>query len=370
MSAPHPAITADTSCRLLEVDFSGIEAVITGWYLHRHEIDAVGAPLYIRMARLGIHAGVAAMAAGKPVDWSQSDEDVRAYLKEIKKVHADLYDPCKRVVHGNNFGMSIHGMVEKFPQYFATLKVAETFQGHYYALAPGLPKWHLALRQHAQKHGWLGGVALKGSAPSIWTHPYGYRHAFWDVLSLRPVKDYDALKWLRDPKRAWRIQRLHGRYFASAMGGDANRVIAFYPQSTAAGRLKEVQLRLFLPDSPDYIGDAYFGRTPLLVPIHDSLVMQIPNRAWDRVVERVIRVMQDPSEKLPIPASWGWGPYLPIGISAKAGKNWAPADGNNPQGMAEIPVPVWLYQEPDAPVLPREGEGDVDDWKALERSVA
>lgn len=370
MSAIHPGITADVSCRLLEVDFSGIEAVLTGYYLYRHEIDPVGAPLYIRMARLGIHAGVAGVAAGEPVDWSASDDDCRKQIKHIKSTFPDLYDPAKRTVHANNFGMTTHGMVEKFPKFFPTIKHAEKFQDHYYQLAPGLPKWHLALRQHAHKHGWLGGVALEGSAPSIWTHPYGYRHAFWDVLSLKPVNEFTARKWLRDPRRAWRIQSLHGRWFASGMGGDANRVIAFYPQSTAAGRLKEAQLRLFLPDSPDYIGDAYFGRTPLLVPIHDSLLLHVPNRAWDRVVETVIRVMQDPSERLPIPAAWGWGPSLPIGISAKAGKNWAPKDAGNADGMTEIPVPLWAYSPPDDPVLPREGEGEFDDWKALERTVA
>ena len=370
MSAPHPARSADVSCRLLEVDFSGIEAVLTGFFLHRHAIDPAGAKTYIRMARLGIHAGVAGLAAGDPVDWSKSDDECRAHIKYIKKTYDDLYDPAKRTVHANNFGMTTHGMVEKFPKFFPTIKHAQKFQDFYYALAPGLPKWHLALRRHAHDTGWLGGAALPDQPPSIWTHPYGYRHAFWDVMSLRPCNEYQARKWLRDPKRAWRVKSLHGRFFTIAMGGDANRVIAFYPQSTAAGRLKEVQLRLFLPDSPDYIGDAYFGRTPLLVPIHDSLVLHVPNRIWDRVVETVIRVMQDPSPMLPIPEAWGWGPYLPIGISAKAGRNWAPAGAGNPDGMTEIPVPVWAYQPPDDPVLPREGEGELDDWRALERSVA
>lgn len=370
MSAPHPALAADVSCRLLEVDFSGIEAVLTGWYLHRHAIDPAGAKTYIRMARLGIHAGMAALAASKPVDWTWEDAYIRKYLKEIKAEYPELYDPCKRTVHANNFGMTTHGMVEKFPKFFPTIKHAEKFQTFYHTLAPGLPKWHQAIRRHAHETGTLGGASLPNVEDTIWTHPYGYRHAFWDVMALRPVNEFDARKWLADPRKAWRVKHLHGRYFTMSMGGDANRVIAFYPQSTAAGRLKEVQLRLFLPDSPDYIGDAYFGRTPLLVPIHDSLVLHIPNRIWDRVVETIIRVMQDPSPYLPIPANWNWGPHLPIGISAKAGRNWAPAGEGNVNGMTEIPVPVWAYQEPDAPVLPREGEGELDDWRALERSVA
>ena len=398
MSAPHPAITADVSCRLVEVDFSGIEAVLTGWYLHRHGIDSDGGRTYIRMARLGIHAGVAALKAGDPVDWSWEDAQIKPHLKRIKSEHADLYDPAKRTVHANNFGMSTYGMVEKFPQFFPNLKVAEEFQGLYYALAPGLPTWHEALRRRAKDHHRLGGTTAPPTEPSIWDHPYGYRHWFWDVFSYRPCNEWTARKWLQDPKRAWRVIKMHGRWYTATMGGDANRVIAFYPQSTAAGRLKEAELDLFLPDSPDYIGDCYFGRTPLLCPVHDSLLLHIPHRCWDRVVETVIRVMQRPSERLPIPIAWGWGPYLPIGVSAKAGKNWAAAVSeeeagrlgitSNVLGMEDIAVPTWTWEGvshelnaagQDSPVLPMdesEGEGrgagmveQWEDWRALERRV-
>ncbi len=212
------------------------------------------------------------------------------------------------------------------------------------------------------------------------------------MLNYRPVNEFTARKWQHDPTRAWRIVNLHGRWFKMDPGGDANRVIAFYPQSTAAGRLKEVQLALFVPGSEFYIGDAYFGRTPLLGPIHDSLLLHLPNRVFDRVLEIVLRVMQTPSSYLPIPPAWGWGPYLPIGVSAKTGKNWAErvtVDDQiaiklkhgvdvplNDGGMDEIKVPQWTWVPnagPDDPVLPREGdspEGDVEDWDMLKRAVA
>lgn len=379
-------ITADVSCRLLEMDFSGIEALLTGRCLWAHGFSSEGARQYIRLARLGMHAAVTSLKVDRPVDLSQPDPTVRQALNEIKKAHPKEYDTSKRTVHANNFGMSTFGMVEKFPEFFPNLKAAEIFQGYYYALAPDLPRWHTALRKQAREVGYLGGPTLPGAVASIWDHPYGYRHWFWDVLSYQPTDDFTARKWLKDPARKDRIVQLHGRWFKVKFGGDSNRVIAFFPQSTAAGRLKEVELRLFLPWSPDYIGDCYFGRTPLLGPIHDSLLLHIPNRCFDRVVEIVARVMQEPSRYLPIPADWQWGPYLPIGVSAKAGRNWAPKIDDaeqaklrakdyevalNYDGMEDIEIPAWVPNAgADDPVLPREGEGEEDDWNMLKRVVA
>lgn len=387
--------TADVSCRILEVDFSGIEAVLTGRCLWAHgfagETFESEARQYIRLARLGMHAAVTGLAVGEPVNLNADDDVVKQQLNALKKKYVKEYDTSKRTVHANNFGMTIYGMCEKFPEFFPNLAAAQKFQNYYHSICPPLPKWHTGLRRQARETNKLGGVTISGP-PSIWDHPYGYQHWFFDVLNYRPVNEFTARKWMNDPTRKWRIVNLHGRWFKMDPGGDANRVIAFYPQSTAAGRLKEVQLALFLPDSPAYIGDAYFGRTPLLGPIHDSLLLHIPTRIFDRVLEIVLKVMQTPSSYLPIPEAWGWGPYLPIGVSAKTGKNWAErvtVDDQikvkikygvdvplNDNGMEEIKVPQWTWVPnagPDDPVLPREGEGGEEaeeDWAMLQRAVA
>jgi len=383
-------ITADTSCRLLEVDFSGIEGVITGRQIWAHGLDDLGAKQYIRLARLGMHAAVAALKLGRPIDLSQPDAVVKPLLHEIKHGFPVEYDRAKRTVHAKNFGMTVYGAVEKFPEFFPTIKVAQEFEDFYYALAPGLPKWHLALRKHARDTGKLGGITLTGP-PQIWDHPYGYQHWFWDVLTYKPCNEFTARKWLKDPTRRHRIVEMHGRWFQVKFGGDANRVIAFYPQSIAAGRLKEAEAYppdgLFWPESPYYIGDCYFGRTPLLGPIHDSLLLHVPVRAWDRVVERVAYVMQRPSTFLPIPEDWGWGKYLPIGVSAKAGRNWAEAVDEEKQiklklkynvdvplnvnGMEEIEIPKYVeHAGEDLPVMADEDLQDGETWQMLQRVVA
>lgn len=389
-------ISADVSCRILEVDFSGIEAVITGRCLKRHGFSSEGAKQYIRLARLGMHAAVTGLKVGKPVDLSQDDKIVKEQLNAIKKAYVKEYDTSKRTVHANNFGMTVYGMQEKFPEFFPTIKAAEEFQKYYYALAPDLPKWHLALRKQAREAGFLGGQTQPPAPPSMWDHEYGYRHWFHDVLNYKPITEFTARKWLKDPSRAWRVVYMHGRPFKADLGGDGNRVIAFYPQSIAAGRLKEAENDLFMPWSPYYIGDAYFGRTPLLGPIHDSLLLHIPVRIWDKVVEIVAQVMQRPSTYLPIPVEWGWGEYLPIGVAAKAGRNWAPAVDEDEQikikikygkdvalnhnGMEDIEIPAWVpHAGPDDPVLPHEdGESwfgtsiadEEESWNALQRHVA
>jgi len=384
-------ISADVSCRLLEVDFSGIEAVLTGRQLWAHGIDVDGARQYIRLARLGMHAAVTALKLGRPIDLSQPDDVVKSLLDEVKHGYPLEYDRSKRTVHAKNFGMTVFGQVETFPEYFPTIKVAQEFEDFYYALAPGLPTWHQALRKHARDTGKLGGTTLSPAVPTIWDHPYGYQHWFWDVLNYQPCNDFTARKWLNDVTRKHRIVQLHGRYFKVNFGGDANRVIAYYPQSIAAGRLKEAECYppdgLFWPESPYYIGDAYFGRTPLLGPIHDSLLLHIPNRCWDRVVEKVAYVMQRPSEYLPIPAEWQMGDYLPIGVSAKAGRNWADAIDEDTQirikiqygvdvplntnGMEEIAIPQYvMHAGPDAPVLPTPETQEEEEWRMLQRAIA
>lgn len=385
-------ITADVSCRLAEFDFSGIEAVITGRCLWAHGLDDLGAKQYIRLARLGMHAAVTGLKVGKPVDLTKEDAIVKQALAEVKGAHPREYDTSKRTVHANNFGMTVHGMVEKFPEFFPTIKAAEEFQAYYYALAPALPEWHRALRKRAKDHGKLGGTTLTGP-PSLWDHPYGYQHWFHDVLDYRPMAEAKARKWRMDKRFEFRVVNLHGRDFEVRPSNDWNRVVAFYPQSTAAGRLKEAQAYppdgLFHPDSPNYIGDAYFGRTPLLGPIHDSLLLHIPNRCWDRVVEKVAYVMQKPSPFLPIPESWGWGPHLAIGVEAKAGKNWAEAIDEDKQiqiklkygvdvplnvhGMEKIQIPAYVaHAGADLPVIAPDTmqEGDEEEWMQLQRVVA
>lgn len=307
--------------RLLETDYSGIEAKILGWVAHD--------PDYIRLASLGPHGCLAYYAIGDPPDLAQPDDVLAAKFKQMKDgshpaLEKDpfLYDRSKRGVHGIGYGLTEYGMHNNWPNFFPTLdsgkKIIDIF---YNKMAPKIGECHRRLRMQAQNQHYLGGE----------DHPFRYRHWFWSVVHYKMISTSQRIR--RQKKGGWCVT-INGRDYAVEWGEDSKRAIAFYPQSIAAGILKEAMLALFTPGSEDYIGDAYYGRTPLRAPIHDSLLQEIPVAVWDVIVPIVARVMQRPVPQLPLNPAWGMGEFLTIGVDGKAcapGASWAE--------MAKLPLP-------------------------------
>src|SRR5262249_42186662 len=134
----------------------------------------------------------------------------------------------------------------------------------------------------------------------------------------RLVKKYEA-KGLTPP-----LVEINGQPFKVTLGEDGKRVLAFYPQSIAAGVLKEALLRVFAnPHAPSDVGDGYYGEKALRAPVHDSLLLEIPDRKWDRTFQTVCMEMQRPVLEQPLPPEWGRAGAVSIGIAAKAGADWA-----------------------------------------------
>jgi len=337
-------LRAAPGCRLLEVDFSGIEAVQVGWYSRD--------PAYIRLAKLGVHAGLASHFLGRPYDPRWSDAEIGAYFREIKKEHPKVSHQSKRCVHGDNYGLTEFGMVQQFPDAFPTLPIARKFKAVYRTMAPAVPAWQRQVRERAFRQHYLGGPG---------DHPFGYKHWFWSVFTYKRIGEQQRRGLLRRYPDDPPVAVINGTPFKVTLGEDGKRCVAFYPQSTAAGVLKEAMLALFAdPDSPDYIGDAHFGRTPLRAPIHDSLLLEVPERAWDQVYETVCRVMQQPIRQQPCPAEWGLGPCLTIGVEAKAS-----ALGGTWQAMETVELPVGVAGD----VGPTPEADEADDLADLQRSA-
>lgn len=338
------AVVAGPGCRLLEVDFASAEPTEVGWLIRD--------PSYLRLATLGAHAYVTSHLLRRPPELSWSDADLGAYLKAIKSdpAHAALYDKCKRANNGINYGLTAYGMAETFPEVYKDQADAQKIVDLIFDLAPNLPLWQAAVQQRAYDVGYLGGVGpvMTGATVGVYAkdrsgkaidqtpfhHPFGYQHWFWSVLAYKPITE---------KQRIWREKRgrlcveINGRWFSVDRGEDSKRVIAWGPQSIAAGVLKRSMLQLFAyPDHPSYIGDAYFGRTPLRAPIHDSLLLEVPNGQWDRVVEAVAREMQRPIVEQPLPKEWGMGEYLSIGADAKVGQNWKDTEKLTLPGWREV----------------------------------
>jgi len=338
-------IVASPGCRLLEVDFSAIEAVETGVCARDAE--------YYRLAKLGVHAALVTHAIGKPYDPAASDEVLRTLFKATKHDHPDVYEPAKRYIHGRAYGLTVAGMVLQFPHLFPTQAVAEKYARVFERMAPGVAAWQLAMQVKAQRQHFLGGQG---------DHPFAYKHWFWSVYSYKRLTTTQYYRLVAKYSKLGReipAVQINGQWFKVGLGEDGKRVLAFYPQSIAAGILKEALLRLFAErDSPSYLGEVYFGRTPLRAPIHDSLLLEIPDRKWDRTVETVCMEMQRPVIEQPLPATWGrLGECVAIGVAAKAGHDWG--------AMEEIAIPGY---DADWTAEPME-ETDGDDWIDLQRVV-
>ncbi len=101
-------ITADVSCRLLDIDFGGIEAVLTGRQLIPY--DAADAQSYMRLARLGMHAALVAIAQGHPLDVSQPDDILGPQLAAIKKdpANAGIYWKSKTMTSQAQSSTNLH----------------------------------------------------------------------------------------------------------------------------------------------------------------------------------------------------------------------------------------------------------------------
>lgn len=321
------------SYRLLEVDFGGSEAVDFGWLIKD--------PNHIRLAALGLHSGLASYflaeqhpKSWQPFDQSWDDATLGSYFKSIKESKdqevSETYDRAKRFCHGFAYGLTEHGMVLQFPEFFPTLKVAEKYSALYRHLSPNAVPWHRMVRERAFTYHYLGGPG--DVTKDRWAHPFGTKHWFWSVYQYKKITAGQYWKIINIArKKGWTddaapVSCINGQYFKIALGEDGKRAVAFMPQSITAGKLEEVLLRLFDPESPSYIGTMAEGVTPLYAPIHDSLLLNIPTRVFELVAETVFREMQRPFVEMPCPEEWGVGPYLATPISAKVGKvgaSWA-----------------------------------------------
>jgi DNA polymerase I-like protein with 3'-5' exonuclease and polymerase domains len=266
-------------------DFSGIEAVLVGWFARL--------PDYIRLSKIDVHSFYTAYALNqldgrvKANDLpllSWDDAKLTSRLAEIKtEFKEDRNNLYKHLVHGGNFMQGPSGAAEKILLetgivYPVTLvaKVMDIYK----ELFPGIGKWHRETLAQADKDGFL-------------RNPFGYIHRFNRVYEWEKV----------------------GGVWQKSNGPESNKVIAFLPQSTAAGIIKEAMIRLYF----DHYESA--GRYLRLL-IHDELMSEVPlDRAGE--VDVIMKLeMEQPIKVLPLPASYGMGPYLVINTESKKGSPW------------------------------------------------
>jgi len=266
-------------------DFSGIEAVLVGY-------DAK-ARNYIRLALRDVHSFYTAYAlyevegkllANDLPQLSWSDDKLFARLadikREFKKERNSLY---KHLVHAINFGQGAYGARDKIYEetnIIYDIKLISKLMALYKELFPEIPTWQKDIRNLAHENGYL-------------QNEFGYVHRFNSVFRFENKYGY----WERKP------------------GDDAEAVLAFKPQSNAAGIMKEALLRCYF-DRFEEAGQ-YMRLTT-----HDEILWECPPDIYDSVDAIFVEEMERPVLQLPLPASYNMGSYLHILTEGKSGISW------------------------------------------------
>jgi hypothetical protein len=278
-----------------------------------------------RLAWLGVHDFLTSHAVHRPADLAWPIDELLAYFAELKKTEKTVRDQCKRIVHGSNYKETVEGIYKRFRKLFKNLKEASTLQEMYFSIAPKVRPWQRAITDLAYRQEFLGGPGV---------HPFGYRHEFYNVRDFRMISPEEAIRFKR---LGFPVTQMNGKWYRVMPGDDDKRAVAFFPQSIAAGIIRETAVRLFKPgESDNYIGEEYFGRTPLRAIIHDSFLLEVPDARVDSVVEKVAREMTRPIVQMHLPAEWGLGTEgLQFGVEVKVGRDWS--------AMSKVPVDQpWL----------------------------
>lgn len=268
-------------------DFSGIEAVLTGYFAL--------APDYIRLARQDVHTyytvyalyeleGGARIKSSDLPELSWPDDRLFSYLGQLKtEFGAERNSLYKHLVHAANFMQGAVGARDKIFSETGILYETKTVQkvmDVYYSLFPKIKQWHKAVLGEAEKDGYL-------------RNPFDYVHRFSKVYDYK--KEFG--EWVKKP------------------GPDANKAIAFKPQSTAAGIIKEAMLRLYF-DRFQSAGQY------LRLQVHDELFFECPEGYWKELDKIVKEEMERPVKQMALPASWGMGEHLVVLTEEKVGKKW------------------------------------------------
>ena len=278
-------IVAAPGCVLTARDFSGIEAVLVGYEAND--------PSYIRLALRDVHSYYAAWAlyeldkrisANDLPQLSWDDEKLFKRLAEIKKEFGHERNGLfKHLVHALNFGQGALGARDKIYEetdiLFDVKRISRAMDV-YRELFPSIPRWQKDIRLQADDAGHL-------------RNAFGYVHRFSHVFAWKQRNGI----WDKVP------------------GDDAEAVLAFKPQSTAAGIMKQALLTCYFQ---------YFETVGqyLRLTVHDEILCECPEEHQPVLDAELQRIMETPIRELPMPECWGMGPYLHINTEPKQGLRW------------------------------------------------
>ena len=283
---------------LWEIDYSGIEAVLVGYFAR--------APQLIRLAKMGVHDYVNAHALHHldkkipasdlpQLDWD--DDTLRASLQSFKKRFPKERFVRKRLVHGHHYRMGPHRAQEvllKELNRVVPIKDIKAFFKFYDALFPEISQWQQGLCMKVDGTDTDSDPGLGIEAGAGWVrNPSGMVHRYFQVL-----------RWIRIADGTW----------SWTYGPAAKALIAFNPQHAAAAIGKRA-IRDIAREDPEALES-------LRLFIHDSLMGECATRKVRDLMARVEQIMTRPVPWLPLPAEWKMGTHLSIAVEGKFGQSW------------------------------------------------
>lgn len=267
-------VIAKPGHQFVAADSSAIEAVMVGWFM--------GDENYIRLARLGVHDYIACFGLGHRFTQAEFSAD---HIKQVKAiVGEDVYkrtrNTAKKTVHLTNYGGTPSIMVESEPDFFPTKAVAAQWQQVLFDAVPNLKAWQHEMRVRAHKETFL---------QSPWT----YRHYFYEVFK-------------RDSRTGEVV-----------IGKDANKVVAFLPQNSAAAFGKDNLLIFKSSKWRKYV--------PANVFVHDGYTLEVPDHLVPEAAEFLIETLTRPIPQMG---------NLRVGCEVEVGRNWG--SGMESWGKVEV----------------------------------
>jgi hypothetical protein len=188
----------------------------------------------MRLARLGIHKFAMAKFLGLPVDKTMPDDQIKPYLKDIKKRGLALYKKMKIVIYGGNYLAGPKTVFLNNPEDFESQSEAGKFLRFCTTLSDPVNRWKSSTIKQA-------------TAQKKLTNAFGYTKPFWDLP-----------------------------------GGDAPSAVAFGPSSIIAAILKEIMWQLWFgtPEHPEWKEAGEW----MVWQIHDELIFDIPEDRVERIM--------------------------------------------------------------------------------------
>jgi uracil-DNA glycosylase family 4 len=231
-------LTASPGHVLLRRDYTGAEAILTGYFAND--------PAFMKLAAIGVYTYVLAKHANIPIDLNDPKLEkklnkVKSQFKKAKEgEYVSQYKKFKTLVLGICYGLGPDQMFEQNIGVFKSKTEARQLRKFFFGLFPSIEAYQ-------------NSAVLEARTTALVRNPFGYIRWLWDVPGL-----------------------------------DGPKAIAQKPQSSLAAIIKRAMRRIDESEIGQY----------LIWQIHDELVLDVPKDKLEEVDAKLKEIMEAPIPEL------------------------------------------------------------------------